>query len=600
MGGIEYSRSVTGSELFTTRDIIAPPAALQVYFKFRSPKKTSRGAAPDPAEQLRLLVTWSNPFVVFTGNLADRLRGRDVPELVTTSTPDPGFWRDIDVRTPFPRRGLVDSVCAHAALLGLLYAVSIWPAPRAHLDSPLSPGARDGYTISQYLPELHGSPSHSRAGGKHDPELAKQEILSLPKAPDNLHQTIVSPPVIKLQKDVNLPNIVAYLPAAPVQPLADGARDLARLRLSALLPRVIGPAADTSFPGSRSHLPAFQPPIAEVLPDVTQDATQNVTQDVTQAHPRLVLPVFQPKVVEPAPDPGYAGRGASGNFAQLAPRIVPPIPEMRQIADAGRSLAQVIALSLHPAEVHGPVELPSGNRSGAFAASPGGHAGASGTPGADGAALTGTSGSKLPANAPAGISVSAPTRPARAVAAPNAPAPNSASADPNLRARFMAVMRPPLIPPIPPHQAIARESTGARSEVENRIFGGRRSYTLSVNMPNLNAATGSWIIHFAERDAGIGHSPVAAPEVLSKFDPAYPGDLMHDGVQGIVILTAIIRSDGSVGDITVVRSLDPRLDRNAVEALSRWLFRPGLRDGLAIDLEAVITVPFRLKGMGAR
>jgi protein TonB len=529
--------------------------------------------------------------VVFTGNLADRLRGRVVPELVTTSEPDPGFWRDIDVRTPFPRRGLVDSVCAHAALLGVLYAVSIWPEPRAHLDSPLSRRARDGYTISQYLPELHGSPSHSRAGGKHDPTLAKQEILSLPKAPDNLHQTIVSPPAIKLQKDVNLPNIVAYSPAAPVQPLADGARDLARLRLPTLLPRVIGPAADTSFPGSRSHLPAFQRRIAEALPDVTQD--------VTQAHPRLVLPAFQSKVVEPAPDPGYTGRGASDNFAQLAPRIVPPIPEMQQIADAGRSLAQVIALSLHPAEVHGPVELPSGNRSGAFAASPGGHAKASGTPGANGAALTG-GGSKLPANAPAGISVGAPAGPAKAVAAPNAPAPNSASADPNIRARFMAVMRPPLITPIPPHQAIVQESTGARSALENRIFGGRRSYTLSVNMPNLNAATGSWIIHFVERDAGIGHSPIAAPEVLSKFDPAYPGDLMHDGVQGVVILTAIIRSDGSVGDIAVVRSLDPRLDHNAVEAFSHWLFRPGLKDGLAIDLEAVITVPFRLKEMGLR
>lgn len=169
---------------------------------------------------------------------------------------------------------------------------------------------------------------------------------------------------------------------------------------------------------------------------------------------------------------------------------------------------------------------------------------------------------------------------------------------------------------IPAAQPVARESTGARTELENRFFGGRRSYTLSVDMPNLNAATGSWIIHFVERNAernpertperdprrnpGSVRSPIAAPEVVSKFDPAYPGDLIQDGVQGTVVLTATIRADGSVGDITVVKSLDPRLDRNASEAFSHWIFRPALKDERAIDLEAVITVPFHSKRAGFR
>lgn len=69
-------------------------------------------------------------------------------------------------------------------------------------------------------------------------------------------------------------------------------------------------------------------------------------------------------------------------------------------------------------------------------------------------------------------------------------------------------------------------------------------------------------------------------------------------MQGTVILTAIIHADGSVSDIAVAKSLDPRLDKNAVLALSRWLFRPALKNGQAIDLEAVITVPFRTKSTG--
>ena len=65
-----------------------------------------------------------------------------------------------------------------------------------------------------------------------------------------------------------------------------------------------------------------------------------------------------------------------------------------------------------------------------------------------------------------------------------------------------------------------------------------------------------------------------------------------------VVLTAIIRADGSVNDIAVVKSLYPQLDQNAVQALSRWVFLPALKNGQAIDLEAVITVPFRAKATG--
>jgi len=44
------------------------------------------------------------------------------------------------------------------------------------------------------------------------PKLAKQEILSVPPEPDNNHQTIITPPKVKLTHDVPLPNIVAWTP----------------------------------------------------------------------------------------------------------------------------------------------------------------------------------------------------------------------------------------------------------------------------------------------------------------------------------------------------------------------------------------------------
>lgn len=558
---------------------------MRVPYKFRSTKNDT-GIAPDSSSELRLLVPWSNPLLVFVHNLTDVLQSRVVPELETTSAPDHGFWRDVDLPTPFPRRGLLDSVFAHVALLGFLYAVSIWPHSNAHLEDPLSRRSLDGYTLSQYLPELHGAPTHpsarSGAQGKHDPVLAKQEILSLPKNPDNLRQTIVTPPNLKLSQDVDLPNIVAYAPVAPIQPVDASERKSASLRLPTFVPEVIAPSADTTALRSRSKLPTFETLVVEPTPDIAE------------AHPRLPLPSFQPKVVEPAPDLGNVSRGKSANLAHLVPHVAEPIPEPPHVSSAPHISAQIISLTIHPSEVQAPVKIPSGNRSGAFAASTSGRAEATGTPGA---AANNGSGSAHQINAPEGISVGA----ANALGSPVAnPKSASTPVDPNVRAKLMAAMHSP-VSSIPPHQPIAHESNAPRSEVENKIFAGRRSYTLSVNMPNLNTFTGSWIIHFAENapsPQSAVQSPIAAPEVLSKADPAYPGELIQDGVQGTVILTAIIRADGSVGNIAVAKSLDPRLDRNAAEALSRWLFRPALKNGQAIDLQAVITVPFRAKASG--
>jgi len=63
-------------------------------------------------------------------------------------------------------------------------------------------------------------------------------------------------------------------------------------------------------------------------------------------------------------------------------------------------------------------------------------------------------------------------------------------------------------------------------------------------------------------------------------------------VQGEVVLYGIIRKDGSVDSIQVLRGLDPQLDQNAIQALSEWKFRPATRAGHPVDVEAVVHIPF--------
>jgi TonB family protein len=138
---------------------------------------------------------------------------------------------------------------------------------------------------------------------------------------------------------------------------------------------------------------------------------------------------------------------------------------------------------------------------------------------------------------------------------------------------------------------------GAKPEA---IFARRRVYSMNVNMPNLNSATGSWILNFSEMHtaptgpASIAGGEIAEPSPLRKVDPKYPPNAMAENIEGEVILYAVIRRDGSVDSIQLVKGIDPQLDNNAMRALAQWKFHPAERNGEPLDLEAIVHIPFHL------
>jgi protein TonB len=68
---------------------------------------------------------------------------------------------------------------------------------------------------------------------------------------------------------------------------------------------------------------------------------------------------------------------------------------------------------------------------------------------------------------------------------------------------------------------------------------------------------------------------------------------MKQNIQGTVILSAVIHSNGVVGDVRILRGVDDRLDQYASAALSRWRFRPATRNGDPVALQTVVMIPFR-------
>lgn len=90
---------------------------------------------------------------------------------------------------------------------------------------------------------------------------------------------------------------------------------------------------------------------------------------------------------------------------------------------------------------------------------------------------------------------------------------------------------------------------------------------------------------------------VTLPRVLREVKPQYTSDAMRAKVQGTVLLECVVRPDGAVGDIQVIRSLDPTfgLDQEAIRAAKQWRFAPGTRLGEPVAVLITIELTFTLR-----
>jgi TonB family protein len=89
-------------------------------------------------------------------------------------------------------------------------------------------------------------------------------------------------------------------------------------------------------------------------------------------------------------------------------------------------------------------------------------------------------------------------------------------------------------------------------------------------------------------------SNVTPPRVIFMPDPEYSEQARRKKIQGVVVLSVTVATDGSTHDIKIVKGLGYGLDEKAVEAARRWKFKPALKDGEPIEKEIAAEVSFRL------
>jgi len=548
-----------------------------------------------PAPVPRLLVELPAWRATFSENLLELLRPRPVASLETQSAPGE-FWNDVFVQRELPWRRFLESGGYHiAALVILIVGSRFLTFPTRVVAQPAFDRSQVGfYHASENLPPLDTRRSQSTKASKADPELSLQPVISVPREADNRAQTIVAPPSVKLKRDVALPNMVAWSgkvsePKLEVAP--------ARMTLAADITRmapkiennVVAPPPDVRAAGRTT---TFQSPQAAVVappPSVEASSARSLGE----------LNIGPSAVIAPSPQlavaPQTTGRGRQAPTLSGAAPVVPPPPSLGASGGSGGA-GRTIALNLHPA-VGAPPAPPQGNRRGSFAATPSGHTGASGSPGSDLAGSSNENGSaakgKGARDLPSGLYVGSTAARSSAVARDSA-----AKAATDIPDRTpTASVKPPRVTKEPAQS----DSPAKLSAAERAVFGDRKFYSLSLSMPNLNSAGGSWIIRFAEMKQNYNPSAqgnLSQPTATRKVDPGYPLQLMRENVAGTVILYGIIHADGSVGDLRVLSSVDERLDQYASQAAAKWQFHPATKDGTPVDVEATFRIPFKPQKIG--
>jgi TonB family protein len=86
---------------------------------------------------------------------------------------------------------------------------------------------------------------------------------------------------------------------------------------------------------------------------------------------------------------------------------------------------------------------------------------------------------------------------------------------------------------------------------------------------------------------------VVAGRIISKPNPVYPQEAREQGIQGAVVLHAIIGEDGTIKELVVISGPE-QLQASAIDAVRQWVYKPYLLNGEPQEVETTITVNYNL------
>lgn len=161
---------------------------------------------------------------------------------------------------------------------------------------------------------------------------------------------------------------------------------------------------------------------------------------------------------------------------------------------------------------------------------------------------------------------------------------------------------PPVMAPIPTKQAEAQDREGVLAkapETQPSQGPGTSGGVGSGQGTGLGQGTGGGVGEGS--GGGVGGGPyrpgsgVEPPRLLREVKADYTDEARRANVEGEVELEIVVRRDGTVGDVKIVRGLRGGLNDRAIDAVRQWKFSPGRMKGVPVDVVVEVGVEFRLR-----
>lgn len=88
---------------------------------------------------------------------------------------------------------------------------------------------------------------------------------------------------------------------------------------------------------------------------------------------------------------------------------------------------------------------------------------------------------------------------------------------------------------------------------------------------------------------------ITPPVLVHKEDPKYTDAAIKNRITGVVLLYGIVRKNGRVDSLKVIKGLGYGLDEEAIKTVqTKWKFKPALKDGKPVDCYITIEVDFTI------
>lgn len=88
---------------------------------------------------------------------------------------------------------------------------------------------------------------------------------------------------------------------------------------------------------------------------------------------------------------------------------------------------------------------------------------------------------------------------------------------------------------------------------------------------------------------------LSMPRFASGANPSYTSSAAAAGIHGTVVISCLVTKEGETAEIKVLKSLDPGLDAEVVNAARDWRFTPGRRNGKPVPVRTTLEVTFAAK-----